>query len=162
MALVGRYEKVAFYGVPGESGVTYHRMTGFTEMSVSKNPKEYSRQYVDEAFEQTDVTGYSPAIAYAFDQYSDNVVHKDLAALADNETMGSDAVRQIVIVDMTQAGKTAGSQKACRRSYAVVPDGEGGSSDAYTYSGSFKAKSSAVWGEAATEDEWETLTFTEA
>ena len=160
MALVGRHEKVAFFGVTAEDSTTYHRMTGFTEMSMTKNPKEYSRQYVDEAFEQTDVTGYSPAITYAFDQYSDNPVHLDLAQITDNELVGTDAVREIVIVDMTKAGTAEGSQVACRRSFAVIPDSEGGSSDAYTYGGSFKAKSAVVWGEATSDDGWETLTFT--
>ena len=160
MALVGRSDKVAFYGVTVDSTTTYHRMSGFTEMSVSKNAKEYSRQYVDEAFEQTDVTGYSPSISYAFDQYSDNAVHTDLAAVADNEKVGSAAVREIIIVDMTAAGTAAGSQKAQKRSFAVVPDAEGGSADAYTYSGTFRAKSTVVMGTATSADGWETVTFT--
>ena len=58
--LVPRSQKVLFYGVPAASGdtTTYHRMKGFTDVSTSKNAKEYTRQYVDELFEQTDVTGY--------------------------------------------------------------------------------------------------------
>ena len=43
--LVQRADKVAFYGVKGEGdAVTYHRMKGFTDISTSKNPKEYSRK----------------------------------------------------------------------------------------------------------------------
>lgn len=160
MGLVGRSDKVAFYGIAGESETTYHRMTGFTEMSVTKNPKEYSRQYIDEAFEQTDVTGYSPSIAYAFDQYSENEVHTDLAAIADEEKVGTDAVRDIVIVDMTKAGKTSGAKAAQKRSYAVIPDSEGGSTDAYTYSGAFRTKGGVILGEATSNDDWQTVTFT--
>jgi hypothetical protein len=56
--MVQRADKVAYLGIKGTGDTfTYHRMKGFTEMSVSKNPKEYNRQYVDEAFEETDVTG---------------------------------------------------------------------------------------------------------
>ena len=74
--LVQRSKKVAFYKV----GDKYERMTGFTSMSKSSNPKEYSRQYVDEDGEVTDVTGYSPSIDYAFDQYENNAVHDDIVA----------------------------------------------------------------------------------
>lgn len=48
---------------PGD-GKTYTRMTGFTSMSESKNSTEYSRQYVDEASERSDVVGYSPSNDY--------------------------------------------------------------------------------------------------
>ena len=60
--LVTRNKKVAFYKV----GDKFLRMTGFTSMAKSANPKEYSRQYVDETGEITDVTGYSPSIEYTF------------------------------------------------------------------------------------------------
>ena len=62
-ALKKRSDIVAFYGIED----TFHRMRGFTEGSISKNPKEYSRQYIDEDGEQTDVVGYSPSMSYAFD-----------------------------------------------------------------------------------------------
>lgn len=96
--LVQRSKKVAFYKVDDK----YERMTGFTSMSKSSNPKEYSRQYVDEDGEVTDVTGYSPSIDYAFDQYENNAVHDDIVAITEDELMGSDAVREIVIVDFTK------------------------------------------------------------
>ena len=78
--LVPRSKKVLFYGVPAASGdtTTYHRMKGFTDVSTSKNAKEYTRQYVDELFEQTDVTGYSPSTSYGFDQYAGDPVHADI------------------------------------------------------------------------------------
>ena len=65
--LVLRTGKVAFYHVPGQSA--YTRMEGFTSLSTSKNPTEYERQYVDEDFKRTDITGYNTAIAYALDRY---------------------------------------------------------------------------------------------
>ena len=52
----------------------FTRMKGFTELSGSKNPTEYSRQYVDEIFESTDVTGYSPSWSFAFDDYTEDAV----------------------------------------------------------------------------------------
>lgn len=161
--LVQRNDKVAFYGIKGAEGdtYTYHRMTGFTDMSQSKNPTEYSRRYVDEAFEQTDVTGYSPSIDYGFDQYTPNAVHDDIVSIADGELLGSDAVRPIILVDMTKEGETDSSFVAVKRDFAVIPDSEGDSTDAYTYSGSFRAKGEKILGEATSADGWQTITFTE-
>ena len=153
--LVKRSDKVAFYGVPGEGGdFVYHRLKGFTEISTSKNPKEYSRQYIDEAFETSDVTGFSPSISYAFDQFVGNAAQEDLVKICDEELLGSNAVRPIIMVDIT---KTA--DNAIMRDFAVIPDSEGGSTDAYTYSGSFKAHGGKVHGTATSEDDWQTITF---
>lgn len=139
--LVKRADKLAFYGVPGEGSgtATYYRMKGFTEISVSKNSKEYTRQYVDEAFEETDVTGYSPSVSYAFDRYKEQTPQSDIVKITDDELTGDDAIREIVFVDMTSK-ESGGNYLAKKRSFAVIPDSEGGSTDAYTYSGSFKAK----------------------
>lgn len=158
--LVKRSQKVAFYGVPGTSSTTYHRMTGFTELSKSANPKEYSRQYVDEDYERSDVVGYSPEYSYGFDLFEDSAVHADIAAIADEEKVGADAIRDIVVVDMTGEGGTSGSFAAVKRGFAVIPDSEGDSTDAYTYSGSLKANGSRIVGTATSTDGWQTVTFT--
>lgn len=99
-----RHEILAFYGItqPSESGmqiVVFNRMTKFTQLTQNKNPIEYSRQYVDEAYQFADVVGYAPAIDYAFDAHSNNVVHKDIIDITNGEKLGNDAVRQILIVD---------------------------------------------------------------
>lgn len=157
MTLVKRAGKVAFYGVPGSGeAVTYQRMKGFTELSISKNPKEYSRQYVDEEFEQTDVIGYSPSIAYGFDLYEGNAVHEDIVKITDGELIGTDAVRSILLVDFTDGSETDG-YSAVKREFAVIPDEEGNSMDAYTYSGSFKVKGKSVAGKVTLSND--TATF---
>lgn len=164
--LVKRSSKVAFYGVPegtsGEGGsgttVTYYRMTGFTDMSTSKNAKEYSRQYIDEDFEQSDVIGYSPSISYGFDRYKNNVVHDDITRISDDELTGSDAVRPIIIVDTT----VASGVNAIKRDFAVIPDSEGDGTDTYAYSGNFKVKGAKVKGTATISEDGETLTFVES
>lgn len=138
----------------------YHRMQGFTDMSKSLNPKEYSRQYVDEEFEQTDVVGFSPSIAYGFDQYVGNAVHDELVKLSDNEAIGTDAVRTIVVVDFTKPTDNPNEYVATSRDFSVIPDSEGGSMDAYTYSGNFKVKGSKIDGVATSNDDWLTITFT--
>ncbi|MBQ3181135.1 MAG: hypothetical protein IJB50_00005, partial [Clostridia bacterium] len=77
--LVQRHEKVAYYGIKDETGnVVYHRMCGFTKMDTSKNPIEYTRRYIDESFEQTDVVAFSPSVSFSFDRYNGDPVHDDI------------------------------------------------------------------------------------
>lgn len=136
--IVKRSDKVAFMNTGTTEAPVYTRMRKFTEMSNSKNPKEYSREYVDEDGEVTDVTGYSPEKSYAFDQYKDNAVHEKIAKIADDELKGDDAIVEILVVDKSSA-ETSGKFEARKRKYTVVPDTDGDSTDAYTYSGTFKA-----------------------
>ncbi len=158
--LVNRHEKIAYYGVMAEDGtVTYHRMSGFTKMDTDKNPVEYSRRYVDESFEQTDVVAFSPSIAFTFDRYSGNPVHDDIVSIADRELLGTDAVRSIVIADLS--AKTDEGFSAVKRDFSVVVDAEGDATDAYTLSGSFRTKGEKVFGTAVLSDDVQTLTFTE-
>ena len=158
-ALVGRHKKVAFLGIKDTSAEKFHRMRKFTAFSKSSNPKEYSRQYVDEAFEQTDVVGFSPSISYTFDLYTNTPVHKEIVAITDGQLLGSEAVRNVVIADLSQpAGEEEGQFAAWKMPYS---DTEGDSTDAYTYSGTLRTAGESVKGYATTEDKWETLTFTE-
>lgn len=139
--LVKRADKRAYYGVPGTDGTTvFHRMTGFTQLNNSRNAKEYTRQYVDEEFENTDVVGYSPEKSYSFDQYDGNAVHADIAAITENEMTGSDAIRTILVVDLLSKDKND-QYKATQRDWAVIPDSDGDGFDAYIYTGTFKSKS---------------------
>ena len=144
-----RSDKVAFLEVEGK----LTRMEGFTTFSQSKNPTEYSRRYVDQDFENTDVTGYSPQIGFGFDQYDGNVVHDHIVDILDNEKLGNDAIVTICVVDITD-------NKAVQRTWTVVGDTEGDSMDAYTYSGNFRVKGEKVFGIASSEDNWATCTFT--
>lgn len=151
-----RSEKVAFLGLSGSSS-EFVRMRGFTEFSVSKNPVEYSRRYIDEQTERNDVVGYAPSISYSFDRFSDSEVHRELVEIADMEKVGADAVRYIVIVDLSG---DASEKNAVMREWTVIPDSEGDDSDAYTYSGSFKANGECVRGTAESDDDWMSCSFT--
>ena len=134
------------------------RMTKFTEISKSKNPTEYSRTYVDEDGEVTDVTGYSEEISYAFDLHTGNLVHQKIVDITDNEKVGNDALVQILQVDFTkQVGE---GYEARLRTYSVVPDTEGDSTDAYTYSGSFKKNNNMTIGVATMNADNTVATFT--
>lgn len=156
--LVKRNGKVAFMDVSTTSIANFLRMTKFTEISKSKNATEYSRTYVDEDGEVTDVTGYSEEISYAFDLYKGNLVHQKLVDIADNEKTGNDALVKILTVDFS---KPSGSGYEARlRTYSVVPDAEGDSTDAYTYSGSFRKNSGFTIGIAQVSQDGKTATFT--
>lgn len=155
--LVKRSRKVAFMDVSTTSIANFLRMTKFTEISKSKNPTEYSRSYVDEDGEVTDVTGYSEEISYNFDLHVGNLVHEKLVDITDNEKTGADALVRILQVDFT---KPKGSGYEARlRTYSVVPDAEGDSTDAYTYSGAFRKNSNMTIGTATMNADNTVATF---
>ena len=160
--IVQRHKLLAFYGVTTTTTdggtttttTTYHRMKYFTQLQQSKNPQEYSRKYVDEATNRTDVTGFSPQIDYGFDKHRDDPVLTDIVKITNEELYGTDAVREIITVD-TVTGE------AYKRDYTVSPGSEGDDANIYKYSGSFKANGEQVKGTATTSDEWQTVTFAE-
>ena len=158
MNIVKRSKVLPFYAADGSQFV---RMTGFTQASVNRSPIEYSRQYIDEEFKRNDVVGYDTAMSFSFDLFEDNAVHSDIANIAENEYVGSDAVREIVTVDLSSEDEN-GSCKAVKRSFSVMVENEGDGTEAYTYSGSFKASGEKVFGRASSDDNWQTCTFTEA
>ena len=157
--LVKRSGKVAFMDVSTTQIPNFLRMRKFTEISKSKNPTEYSRTYVDEDGEVTDVTGYSEEIAYAFDLYSGNLVHEKIVKITDDELTGDEALVKILIVDFS---KPVGSGYEARlRTYSTVPDTEGDSTNAYTYSGAFRKNSKMSKGVATLNSDNTVATFTE-
>lgn len=158
--LVKRSDKVSFFGNTSEGTETFNRMRGFTTLSGSKNPSEYSRQYVDEEFESTDVTGYSPSIEFGFDQYKGDLVHDEMVEILDGEKTGTEARRNIVTVDFSQPVEDGG-YKATKRSYAIIGDSEGDSMDAYTYSGTFRSTGKRITGIAILNEDNSVATFTE-
>lgn len=152
--LVTRTKKLAFYQTP--DGI-YRRMEGFTDLSYSQNPKEYSRQYVDEEFERTDIVGYAPSISYSFDRYTGNEVLDDIVKITDNELIGDQMKRKIVTVDLTGSNYN----NAKMREYSVIPDSNGDSTDCLTYSGNFKTKGALIDCIATSDDNWQTITVRE-
>lgn len=156
--LVKRSRKVAYMDVSTTSIANFLRMTKFTEISKSKNPTEYSRTYVDEDGEVTDVTGYSEEISYAFDLHEGNLVHEKLVDITDNEKTDNDALVKILQVDFSK--HMDDGYEARLRTYSTIPDTEGDSTDAYTYSGSFRKNSGFTIGKAIVSKDGKTATFT--
>ena len=128
--LVMRADKVAFMKV----AETLHRMRGFKSLPTNKNPIEYTRQYVDEYFETTDVIGMSESKDFEFDQYVNDPVHDELVKIFKDELLGGDAVVTIVTID-----KNADGENGVSRDYSVVPDTEGDGTEGYTFAGRFTA-----------------------
>ena len=161
--LVKRSGKVAFMDVGTSGTASFARMRKFTEISKSKNATEYSRTYVDEDGEVTDVTGYSEEISYAFDLYQGNAVHEKIVKITDDELTGDEALVNILMVDFSKpvSEGSGNAYEARQRTYAVVPDTEGDSTDAYTYSGTFRKNSAFVVGTATVTADGLTATFTE-
>lgn len=161
-----RSDKKAFYGIPGDNSTVFTRMKYFTEFSISKNPSEYARQYVDEDVERTDAVKYSPSASFSFDDHSDNAVLADIADIIDNEKVGTEAQREVIFVDFTK--NSGNGFEAYKRTFAIIADSEGGSLDAYTYSGTFKSVGVQIKGiatisapENGNSSNVETIEFTE-
>lgn len=126
---------------------------GFTSLSEAKNPKEYSRQYVHERTERTDVVGYAPAISYSVDIYTNNPVIKKIRDVTDQELIGTDA--QVEIVTAEHFGDAAVDETALtayKRTYAIIPDAKGDGTEALVYTGTFKAVGDIVKGKFNAKD----------
>ena len=158
--MVQRHQRLAFMNTGTAEAPAFTRMTKFTNMTNNKNPKEYARQYIDRASEDTDVVGYSPAIDYSFDRHTNTPVHDLIAKIHDGELTGSDALVDIVVVDLFTATED-GTCEARKRTYAVIPSADGDGTDALVYSGSLKSKSEIVVGTAKLDATEQTATFTE-
>ena len=128
---------------------------GFTTFPESKNPKEYTRKYVNYQTEKTDVIGYSPSISYSCDVIADDPVVAEIVKITDGELVGTDTHREIISVNCWKE-KDGGGYDAFKRTYAIIPDNKGDGTDALIYTGTMKAVSDQVKG---TFDK-ETMTFT--
>lgn len=140
-----RSEKLAFLEVKTDSTSKYVRLEGFTTQTFNANASEYSRQYVDEDTERTDVKSYAESINYAFDQYVGQEALEEIVKITENELTGFDAVRKIIVADMatlTGSGDKVPtySAEATVRSYTIVPSSNGDTTDCMTYSGDFKSR----------------------
>lgn len=118
---------------------------GFTTFPESKNPKEYTRKYVNYKTEKTDVIGYAPSIAYSCDVITGEPCVTEIVKVTDNELLGTATHRDIVSVNCWEAD-TDGKCKAFKRTYAIVPDGKGDGTDALIYTGTLKAVSDITFG----------------
>ena len=161
MSLVMRYQWESYMGIPatGSGAPTFSLIgEGFTSFPEKKNPKEYSRKYINYKTEKTDVIGYSPSIDYSCDCISDDPVVQEIVKIHDGELVGDDTHRDIVSVNLWETAGGDNTFKAYKRTYAIIPDQKGDGTDALIYTGSMKAVSDVVEGTFNTS----TKTFTPA
>jgi len=144
--LVFRYQWESYMKIP-ESTPEYALIgEGFTSLSESKNSKEYTRKYVHDKTERTDVIGYSPSIAYSCDKISGDPVVNEVVKIHDDELVGSDARREIVSVNLWETAEGENTYRARKRTFAVIPSNKGDGTDALIYTGTMKACSDFVPG----------------
>ena len=158
--IVKRCQRVAFMNTDTTgSSPKYERMTKFSSLTNSKGPKEYSRQYVDQEFEESDVVGYAPSMSYSFDRHTNTPVHETIAKVHDGELTGSDTLVDIVVIDLFKPGVEENTFEATKRTWAIIPDGDGDGTDALVYTGTFKSKSEKEIGTATLSPDGKTLTY---
>ncbi len=161
MSLVMRHQWASYMGIPGTgtpATVTYSLIgEGFTSFPEKKNPKEYTRKYVNYQSEKTDVIGYSPSIDYSCDCISDDPVVQEIVKIHDQELVGDATHRDVISVNLWESSGE-NTYTAYKRTYAIIPDQKGEGTDALIYTGTFKSVSDIVAGTFNTS----TKTFTEA
>lgn len=153
LTIYNRADIVNFMNTGTAQAPTYTRMQGFTEGGKSLNAQTYDRRYIDEKTERSTVTGYSTSIGYNFDRIVGNSIHEKIANVHDNELVGETV--QILTVNTK-------TNDARLRNYSVIPDTDGDSTDAYTYSGEFHADGDITEGTATVSADGLTATFTAA
>ncbi len=118
---------------------------GFTAFPEAKNPVEYTRKYINDKTERTDVIGYAPSISYSCDAIKDDPCVQKIMEITDKEYLGVNTYVEIVNVNCWEQ-TNSNEYKACKRTYAVIPDTKGDGTEALIYSGTLKAVSDPVYG----------------
>lgn len=114
--------------------------TGFTELELSMNPTEYSRQYVNESTERTDVIGYATAYSYNADIYTEEPPIVKIDDITSREKLGTDAkVEAVTVLLYRPVEDKAGEYEAFLRDFNVIPDAKGPGVEALTLSGELRA-----------------------
>lgn len=152
MEIYNRADIVTFLNTGTAEVPVFTRMQGFTDEGTSMNAITYSRRYVDERTEREDTTGYGTSIAYTFDRIKTNAVHEKICRIHEEELVGQ--IVQILSVNIVD-------NTAKLRNYSVIPDAMGDGTDAYQYSGNFKASGEIKLGTATISNNGLTATFTE-
>ena len=152
LTIYNRADIVNFMNTGTAQAPVYTRMQGFTDGGKSLNSSTYDRRYIDEKTERSTVTGYSTEIAYSFDRVIGNTIHEKIAEVHDKELVGETV--QILTVNTI-------TNEARLRNYSIIPDSDGDSTDAYTYSGNFHADGDITEGTATVASDGMTATFSE-
>ncbi len=118
---------------------------GFTAFPEAKNPKEYTRKYVSDQTERSDVIGYSPSISYTVDCITNVPCVNEIVEIHEKEYIGTATHRDVVSVNCWKEAEN-GEYEATMRTFAIIPANKGDGTDALVYSGTMKAVSDIVHG----------------
>lgn len=145
MSLVMRHQWASYMNTGTGEAEDYNLIgEGFTSFPESKNPKEYTRKYINSKTEKSDVIGYSPSIAYSCDVLTEDPVISKIIEITDKELVGNATHVDVVSVNLWEGEKTA--HTAYKRTFAVIPDGKGDGTEAMIYTGTMKAVGEIVPG----------------
>lgn len=155
----------------------YYRLYGFTELSETANPQEYTRKYIDEARERTDIVGMTKTSSFNLDYHEGDLVHADIKKMYDKELTGTNTEREFIAVELfkdvkytdraemlqtkeAREGKSVvqTGKRAILRKYTVIISDSGGE-EAVTFAGSFNVSGDRIEGVAISDDGWQTCTF---
>ncbi|MBQ4447426.1 MAG: hypothetical protein II897_03945 [Clostridia bacterium] len=144
--LVLRYQFESYMMCGSGNSAAYQLIgEGFTSFPEAKNPKEYTRKYINYKTEKSDVIGYAPSISYSCDVITGDPVVQEIVEITDAELVGTDTHRDIVNVNCWDEVST-GEYRAFKRTFAVIPANKGDGTDALIYTGTLKAVSDMVPG----------------
>lgn len=143
--LVMRYQWEAYMGCTIGTNPAINLIgEGFTAFPKAMNAKEYTRKYVNDKTERTDVIGYAPSIGYSCDAIPDDPCVAEIIHITDNELIGTDTHRDVYSVNRWTENSNV--CEAWKRTYAVIPDNKGDGTEALVYTGTLKAVSDLVKG----------------
>ena len=141
MGLITRQDMRSYLLV---NGVYCEIGEGFTDFTENKNPKEYSRQYIHERAERTDLVGFAPSVTYAFDVFDADAVQAALMEIMLSEAVGDAAAVTVVTAFLhKKSGEEGNRVEAIRREYTVCPAKLGTGTEALICSGTLKARGDA-------------------
>lgn len=113
---------------------------GFTELEESKNSLEYSRHYVHEATERTDVVGYATSFGYSADIYTEDPAIIRIDEVTMDELTGTAAQVEIVNTMFYKPVTPGGTEYlAYKRFYNVIPDTKAAGTEALVLTGTLTA-----------------------
>ena len=135
------------------------KMEGFFKFDISSVPEVYERKYVDDNLKNMSVTGARTKILYAFDRMKNSLVHGFLARVSDLNLKGKEACTEIVLVDFTRQDE--GGFYAVSKRFAVLCKDARPEEGFLDYYGTLLSISDAKAGVASSEDEFETIDFSE-
>ena len=95
---------------------------GFRKLSQVKEPSEYTRRFVNESTDTTDIIKYNAEIAYEIDVFSDDPCVRRIVHITDGERRGQKARTDIITLFTEDVVALPYVCKASKRRYAIVPD----------------------------------------